>query len=350
MISDAKGPVTIACAAPFGGGGMGRHFFEIAESLRARKIHVRTIARERGDVNFQTPAWVRFANRFTPLRFSAAWQGYLEGIVFDQFVSRQLRKGDLFIGFNGQALRSMRTARNLFREVALVSATLHVNFTVAQTMKAYAYAPVEPVGYVRALHERYLLEYEMADRILVGSELTRETFLREKFPAEKLERFKYTADARYRAAAGRARDGRFRVVSIGSLTLSKGVAVLLDAFRNVPGADAELTLVGGSGTRQMRRYLERCMAQDGRVKIAPGDPLPHLQAADVCVHASFQDGFAYAAMEALACGTPVIVTEETGMKEYVREGVNGFVVPSGNADAITAKLQEIRKSGLRAPA
>jgi glycosyltransferase involved in cell wall biosynthesis len=74
--------------------------------------------------------------------------------------------------------------------------------------------------------------------------------------------------------------------------------------------------------------------------------LPHLQQADVYVHPSYEDGFAYAPMEALACGVPVIVTQDTGMKEHVNEGVNGFVIPTGNVAAIAERLKAIRHTPL----
>jgi glycosyltransferase involved in cell wall biosynthesis len=71
-----------------------------------------------------------------------------------------------------------------------------------------------------------------------------------------------------------------------------------------------------------------------------------LQQADVYVHPSFEDGFAYAPMEALACKVPVIVTPDTGMKEYVQEGINGYVVPTGDWEAILERLEQLRRSCL----
>jgi glycosyltransferase involved in cell wall biosynthesis len=270
-------------------------------------------------------------------------------LVFDALVARRLGNGKTFVGFNGQALKSMKAARGLgYSKTLLTAVTAHVNLAVAQARKAWEYAPVEPLGYIRAQHERMLLEYEMADRILYSSEYVRQSFLTERFSDEKLTRFDLSVDARFRPAAGRRSDGNFRLVSVGALNFGKGVAVLLDAFKRFDVKDAELTLVGGSGTARMRKYLAACMAQDRRVRLAPGDPLPHLQAADALVHASFQDGFGYAPVEALACGVPVVVTDHTGMKERVRDGVNGFVVPAGDADAIVGALKKIRETGMRA--
>ena len=48
--------------------------------------------------------------------------------------------------------------------------------------------------------------------------------------------------------------------------------------------------VGGSGTRGMNHYLAAAMAADPRIRIGPGDPLPHLHRSDVCVHAAYELG------------------------------------------------------------
>lgn len=342
-LADVEGPVVLACAAPFGVGGLGRHLRELVDFLRARNLKT-----EYFDSNI-SPGWFGLLARFTPLRFSAAWRSFLGGVVFDRAVARRLPKAETFIGFSGQSLKSLRAARNHgFERTIIASPTAHVNLAIAQGRKAWEYAPVEPLGYIRAQHQRILLEYEMTDRILYASDFVRESFSAERFPDAKLERFDLSPDSRFKPAPQRTKDGRFRVVSIGSLNFGKGVAVLLDAFKRFDVKDAELTVVGGSGTPQMRRYLQACMAQDQRVRLAPGDPLSHLQAANALVHASFMDGFGYSPVEALACGVPVVVTDHTGMKERVRDGVNGFVVPAGDPDAIVRSLKKIRENGMRA--
>jgi len=88
----------------------------------------------------------------------------------------------------------------------------------------------------------------------------------------------------------------------------------------------------------MRRFLQRARAEDPRVSVAPCDPLERLRGARVCVHMAYEDGFAYAPAEALACGVPVIVSEDTGMKELIDPGVNGAILPTGDLDALTDAL------------
>jgi glycosyltransferase involved in cell wall biosynthesis len=83
------------------------------------------------------------------------------------------------------------------------------------------------------------------------------------------------------------------------------------------------------------------MARDPRIRLHSGDPLPHLQRADVLVHPSFKEGFGYAPIDALACEVPVIVSEDTGMEEHVEPGRNGWVMPIGSVEAIVDRLEAL---------
>ncbi len=116
------------------------------------------------------------------------------------------------------------------------------------------------------------------------------------------------------------------------------MALLIDAFSRLQHDDLRLTLVGGWGTRGMRRFVQRACALDPRIAVRPGDPLAHLRRAAVCVHPTYEDGFAYAPAEALAAGVPVLVTEDTGMKELITSPREGRVLPTGDLEALTEAL------------
>ncbi len=88
----------------------------------------------------------------------------------------------------------------------------------------------------------------------------------------------------------------------------------------------------------MRRFIERACACDPRISAGHGDPLPHLRDARLCAHPSYNDGFGYAPVEAIACGVPAIVSEDTGMKELIDPGRNGMVVPTGDLSALTEAI------------
>jgi glycosyltransferase involved in cell wall biosynthesis len=210
---------------------------------------------------------------------------------------------------------------------------------------AYRRHPIERPWLNEAQCRRAKLEYELADVIVVASDYVRDSFLAAGFAEERLARFDVSAPPRF-VPEGHRDDGVFRVVYVGSLSVAKGTPLLVEAFSRLDAPDAELWLVGGSGTRGMRRWLEEQCSADPRIHIGPGDPLPHLRRAGVYVHPSYQDGSPYAPLEALACGVPVILTEDTGTKELVRGGVNGRVLATGSADAIVEALADARDRAL----
>lgn len=334
---------SVACSAPYGGGGLGQHFTQIVEETRSqnRLSHYYTPYIQPNDshgkpVTIPLRQWLPY----TPARYSPGWMNHLIGDLFDRAVATQLAPAEEFEGFGGQSLYCFHRARQLgYQLLSLQAANSHVNNVRRLHQQAIQQFGIESSWLNDVQRRKTLREYALTDQIYVASEYTRQSFLAEGVPAEKLRKRIFDVHPRFMPPQTRPDDGMFRVVYTGSLTVMKGVPVLIEAFSRLPDPNAELILVGGWATRGMRRYLQSWLAKDSRIRIAPGDPLPHLQQASVYVHPTYEDGFAYAPMEALACGVPVIVTEDTGMKEYVKEGINGYVVPTGDWEAILERLE-----------
>jgi glycosyltransferase involved in cell wall biosynthesis len=275
----------------------------------------------------------------TPLmRFSPAWRMWAGSVRFDAAAARRLPAAEHLIAFNGTALGQFRAARRAgFDSVGLMSANSHIRRVIRQHERAYRQYPLERPWATR-LVARNLAEYGQADRIHVASRYVWESFMQEGFSEEVLSMFPLTPDPRFRPGSAAGGSSTFDVVYCGSLLVHKGVPLLLDAVRRLPYPDLRLVLVGGWKTRSMRRFIERACAEDPRIAVSPGDPLAHLQAARLCVHPAYEDGFAYAPAEALACGVPVIVSEDTGMKELLDAPGSGMVVPTGDLDALTEAI------------
>lgn len=353
-----RGRVVVSCSAPFGRGGLGRHVKEIADALDRAGQSGLCICGPGGEPALETSARRELSPRglgaaFAPLvsRFPE-WRAWSASVAFDAQAARELPAIDHLIAFNGQALTQLKAAREARCEsISLVAANSHLRRVVRQHETALRRYPIER-SWPRHLLRRNLREYAQADRIYVASEYIWESFIEEGIAAESLSRFPLTPDPRYRADDAperaedarehvddaRGRSGTFDVVYVGSLTVAKGVPLLVDAFRRLAHADMRLVLVGGWGTRGMRRFLERARAQDPRITVSPGDPLPHLRSARLCVHAAYEDGFAYAPAEALACGVAVIVSEDTGMKELIDGERGGLIVPTGDLSALSEAI------------
>jgi glycosyltransferase involved in cell wall biosynthesis len=78
--------------------------------------------------------------------------------------------------------------------------------------------------------------------------------------------------------------------------------------------------------------------RDLPIQWSPGLPHPQLaarlQSADLFILPSLEEGLARTALEAMACGLPVIVTPNTGANDFVQSGVSGEIVPLRDPDAI----------------
>lgn len=68
-----------------------------------------------------------------------------------------------------------------------------------------------------------------------------------------------------------------------------------------------------------------------------------LQQADVFVLPTLADSMPRAVLEAMAVGLPVITTDCSGYQDLIEDGVNGFIVPAGDADAIAARLRVLKQ-------
>lgn len=341
----SAGAVTITCPAPYGGGGLGRHLEELIEAAGRRGVRASVICEtpRAGSAaipapaqGFGVPEVLRAAR---PLfRLAPGWRMLALSTRFDADAARRLPAADSLLAFNGTALAQFRAAaadRSLGRP-ELVSANSHIEQMLERHRRAHSDYPVER-SWAARLGPRNLREYELAERIHCSSRYVHDSFLQRGFPEERLVRFPLTPHPRFQPAPGAQQRPTFDIVYCGSLVVHKGVPLLIDAFSRIPGDDVRLVLVGGFKTRAMRRYLGEAIARDPRIELAPGDPLPRLQQAGVCAHPAYEDGFAYAPAEALACGVPVIVSEDTGMKELIGPGA-GTVVPTGEVSALAEAL------------
>lgn len=347
-----RGRSVLACNSPYNQGGLGQHFAQLVEDARdAGQLHHYLTPAIRPDDEYGSivPNRTFGLLQYTPIRFSPSWRTYVVCELFDRRTARQLPAADTFIGFTGMSYHCFHAARRSEYDCLKLVAT---NSHVDNVRRLHAQSARDSGLRDTWLHgpqaRKIKREYEMADTIYVHSEYVRQSFLDAGVPASKLQRTVLRVSPRFCPPTQRPDDGRFRLVYVGRLEATKGIAVLMEAFTQLDLGALELTLVGGWSTRSLRKYLQPLLSDDDRIVLCPGDPLPALQTADLFVHASYEDGFGYAPMEALACGVPVLATEDTGMKEYVQEGKNGYVVPTGSIPAIVEGIEAVYRRPLAA--
>lgn len=137
-----------------------------------------------------------------------------------------------------------------------------------------------------------------------------------------------------------------RLVCVGRLSEQKGQLIILEALDLLAksGVVFELILAGDG---PMRAILEEEIGRrglKGGVRITgwiSGDTVKkEMLEARVFVLPSFAEGLPVVLMEALALGRPVVTTYVAGIPELVQPGVNGWLIPAGDAEGLAAALRE----------
>jgi D-inositol-3-phosphate glycosyltransferase len=121
---------------------------------------------------------------------------------------------------------------------------------------------------------------------------------------------------------------------IGRIEPLKGIDVLVRAASQLDGK-FQLLVVGGDEKDAQRLHDLHTLAENLDVlgKVVFADAVPHEElptfynAASVCVVPSYYESFGLVALEAMACGVPVIASRVGGLKETVRDGQTGYLVP-----------------------
>lgn len=131
---------------------------------------------------------------------------------------------------------------------------------------------------------------------------------------------------------------------VGRLASVKGIPLLLDALKHVHdwNAGAILLLVGEGEERHRLECSVKEMNLQDRVKFLgrcpPNEVATAIGSANVCVVASFQEGFSNAMVEQIACGRPIVSTAVSGADELVLHGRNGYIVASRNPKAFARRM------------
>ncbi len=150
-------------------------------------------------------------------------------------------------------------------------------------------------------------------------------------------------------------DDAMTYVFVGGGFERKGMFRLLPAFRHGAGARAHLVVVGKDRAEARAKSLARDFGIGDRVHFLGGrdDVRPWYGAADAFVLPTLYDPFPNAALEAMACGLPVIVTFQCGAAELVSEGANGMVCNALDEASLAGSLGRLdparaRDMGVRA--
>jgi D-inositol-3-phosphate glycosyltransferase len=244
---------------------------------------------------------------------------------------------------------------------------VHMFHTLGQMKNRVAQSPAEVEGDYRVLGERKILKD--ADRIIAATpaELAQLQWLYQADtqrivvipPGVDLSHFYPIPADEAKAFIGIPPEDRM-VLFVGRIEPLKGLDVLIEAMgrfcQHSQGEQKQLDLViiGGEpdvSQQVMTAEMSRLQALREKYGIKDmvtflgkraQDTLPYYySAAETVVVPSHYESFGMVALEAMACGTPVVASQVGGLAFLVQDGVTGYSVPVGDPEALCCRLMSL---------
>lgn len=193
-------------------------------------------------------------------------------------------------------------------------------------------------------------EYRLATRICIPSQFVWGTFRDMGVPEEKLFVNPYGADIGFwsQAQHQRRENRPITFLWVAAVIPRKGIRVLLEAWKHAALKNCRLVIIGGIDP------LVRPLLADLPDNIEIRQFLGHesirreMEQSHAYVLPSFEEGMARSVLEAGAAGLPLVITEETGATDIFKDGRDGWVVPSGNMDALIEALRAVARDPAKA--
>ncbi|MGQ0715227.1 MAG: glycosyltransferase family 4 protein [Gemmatimonadaceae bacterium] len=132
---------------------------------------------------------------------------------------------------------------------------------------------------------------------------------------------------------------------LGRLKRYKQVDVILRAFARLADPRATLDIAGPGDDRPRLEQLARSLDLGHRVRflgfVPEAQKLMLLRSAWALVFTSPKEGWGITNLEAAACGTPVLASDSPGLRDSVRHGETGYLVPHGDVSALSAAMRSL---------
>jgi glycosyltransferase involved in cell wall biosynthesis len=330
--------VIYSIATKIGSSGLGTVSYNAIKALQEKNLLKLAVAyADRSDIPKSkivtlhgNPAKLLF---FLPRRYYRP----LRKVFFDYVTSKFiLRKGcEVFHGWNGQALRSMKAARKIGAKTIIESGSTHRFHKDAIISDEYNRIGISVNRGTETYKQAALEELSLADFIFVPSDFAKKTFMDAGFSSDKLFVIERGADLN-RFRPGNPDQHTFKALFVGRVSLRKGIRYLLEAWESLKLTNAELILAGAID-ETIRPVISKY--SNNRSIIFSGflkDPASVYRDAHIFVFPSLEEGSAKVTFEAMASGLPVVTTDSSG--SVVRDSLDGFIVPAGDISSLKDKI------------
>jgi glycosyltransferase involved in cell wall biosynthesis len=262
---------------------------------------------------------------------------------FDTWVKRRLQPGDHIISSFGYANECFSRVQAQGGKTFVDGGNSHPEHYWKIVGEEYARWKCSLPAMPRFWYRRAVEMMPLVDYVLSPSQYVTSSFLANGFKPEQIFHLPYPVNLEnfQPAITSRPANRPLTIISTGAPSLRKGTPYLLEAFRLVRRKHPSAKLILNNAIHQSVAPL---LKQFSDLPIEWPPSLPHaqlanlLRSADIFVLPSIEEGMVRTALEAMACGLPVILTPNTGTSDFVQPGVNGEVVPIRDVPAISEAI------------
>jgi glycosyltransferase involved in cell wall biosynthesis len=266
-------------------------------------------------------------------------------LLSDWLMSRWIVPATIFHTCAGLSLKSLQVAKRQRAITLLEAAARHPRHwrasAIEECRRFGANTTDAGATFPDALIRRMEREFEICDRIVVNSTVALRSFTQFGYGDKTLlvpsavDTDLYFPSSTQNLLPGDGRRTKVRVCYVGRVELAKGVGYLLQAWKRLALADAELVLVG-EVKPDIRALLDSCSGLQIRSTgfLSPGDVACQYRASDLFVFPSANEGLAQVLLEAMASGLAVVASDRSGALECVTHKRDGLIVPSQDVDAL----------------
>ena len=252
---------------------------------------------------------------------------------------------DILVGWSGFSKKCFIKAQKYNCIKILERGSSHIKYQKEILLNEYNNLGIKPNVPSQKMIEKEMDEYNLADFICVPSEYVKESFIKYGIAEDKIIKIPYGVDLEEFTLIEnkKKKDNKFRIISTGSVSIRKGSHYLLKAFHDLSLPNSELIFVGDISNdfkKITKKYSNIKNIQF--IKKQKQEILKYYyNDSDLFVLCSIEEGLAMVQAQAMACGLPVICTENTGGAEIVDDDINGYIIPIRNIEILKDKIKTL---------
>ncbi len=271
------------------------------------------------------------------------WRTFIAYKWYDRVVAQRLKSADfdIFIGYENCNLLSFKAAKQRGKITVLDLAAIHHSFQNPVLIKLGTFQNTAELDRISAQKDQ---AFTYTDYILTLSNFAEHTLIESGFPANRIYKtylgvnhLVFKPKMAYNTEGSQNRP--FELYFVGTMTTRKGLPFLMDVHKTLlaRGLNIRLTLIGpiddfATPTEETPQYRYFPFLSHTELVKMHHD-------LDLFVFPSYLDSWGQVVVEAMACGSPVLVSDRTGAKDAVEKG-GGQVLPIDDLTAWVSAIEQ----------